>query len=308
MSDVNDRTELSLFTIGQLSERTTLPVRTIRYWSDLGLVPPTGRSPGGYRLYDAEAVARLDLVRTLRELGLDVATVRAVLERQAGIADIAREHVRALDAEIRALKLRRAVLSSVAKRHGTTEETLIMHKLAQLSAEERQRLIDDFVDSAFDGVDDAEGPGAHIAQGMRTMPAELPDEPSAEQVDAWVELAELVGDDDFRRRVREMAVTGTELGGVLPGYEPADVIEHAGAALASGVAPESEEGLAVLRRILSEDLDADERARLADQVETFTDRRVERYWQLAGVLNGREPFAPRVPAFEWFIAALRAER
>jgi DNA-binding transcriptional MerR regulator len=310
---VNDRTELSpettTFTIGQLSERTALPVRTIRYWSDIGLVPPTSRSPGGYRLYDSEAVARLDLVRTLRELGLDLRTVREVLDRRTGteIGDVAREHVRALDAEIRALKLRRAVLSSVAKRHGTTEETLIMHKLAQLSAEERQRIIDDFVDSAFEGVD-TEGPGAHIAQGMRIMPAELPDDPSAEQVDAWVELAELVGDDDFRRRVREMAVTGASPGAAPTAYDPAVVIEHAGAAVESGVPPESEEGRTVLRRILADDLDGDERARLADQVALFTDRRVERYWQLAGVLNGREPFPARVPAFEWFIEALRARR
>jgi hypothetical protein len=33
----------------------------------------------------------------------------------------------------------------------------------------------------------------------------------------------------------------------------------------------------------------------------------ERYWQLVGVINGRPPFPPRVPAFEWLIAALRAQ-
>ena len=47
-----------------------MPARTIRYWSDIGVLPPTGRSNGCYRLYDAARVARLELIRTLRELGL----------------------------------------------------------------------------------------------------------------------------------------------------------------------------------------------------------------------------------------------
>jgi DNA-binding transcriptional MerR regulator len=66
-------------TIGQLASRTGLPVRTIRYWSDIGAVPPAGRSPGGRRSYDAESVARLELVRTLRDLGLGLQEVRRVL-------------------------------------------------------------------------------------------------------------------------------------------------------------------------------------------------------------------------------------
>jgi DNA-binding transcriptional MerR regulator len=53
-------TDAELFSIGQLAARTGLTSRTIRFWSDAGLVPPAGRSAGGYRLYDAEAVARLD--------------------------------------------------------------------------------------------------------------------------------------------------------------------------------------------------------------------------------------------------------
>ena len=54
------------FTIGQLATRTGVPARTIRFWSDAGLVPPAGRSASGYRLYDADAAARLELVAALR--------------------------------------------------------------------------------------------------------------------------------------------------------------------------------------------------------------------------------------------------
>ncbi|MEU3163033.1 MerR family transcriptional regulator [Streptosporangium sp. NPDC006930] len=305
---MNDRDQL--LTIGQLADRTGLSVRTIRFWSDIDVIPPTRRSAGGFRLYDMEAVARLDLVRTLRELGLDLDTVQKVLTRQCTVADVARAHMRAVDTQIRSLRLRRAVLRSIAEQESTTEEMIRMHRLIRLSAQERQRMIDDFVDRTFDGID-PQAPGAHIAASMRRLPAELPDDPTPEQAEAWLELAELLGDAGFQERARQMAVAGAAPGatsgdeGPQP-YDPALVLEHAGRAVAAGIGPESAEGRAILGLIVDPGLSAADRARLADQVETFTDRRVERYWQLVGVLNGRPPFPPRVPDFEWFIAALRA--
>ncbi|GAA3048987.1 MerR family transcriptional regulator [Actinokineospora globicatena] len=291
-----------LFTIGQLAARTGLSVRTIRFWSDSGVVPPTTRSYGGYRLYDAEAVARLDLVRTLRELGLDLDTVRDVLHRQVTVADVAAAHARAIDAEIRALRVRRAVLRSVARRGSTTEEMRLMHEMARLSAGERQRVIDEFVDRTFAGVDEG-APGAGIATAMRQLPADLPDDPTDAQVDAWVELAGLVADEDFQRRVRQMAVTGAA-GAPPVAHDPALVVEHAAPAEAAGIDPASPRGQEILARIAG-GLSTEDRLRLAESIETFSDRRVERYWQLLGILNGSTPFEPRVPAFEWFAAALR---
>jgi DNA-binding transcriptional MerR regulator len=82
-------------TIGQVARRVGVPVRTVRFWSDEGLVEPVPRSPSGYRTYDAAAVARLDLVRTLRELGLGLPAVRELLARRRTVADVAAEHVRA---------------------------------------------------------------------------------------------------------------------------------------------------------------------------------------------------------------------
>jgi len=85
-------------------------VRTIRFYSDRGVLPPIGRDAAGYRRYNLEAVARLDLIRTLRELGVDLATVRRVVDREMSVAEEAAAHVEALDVQIRTLRLRRAVL------------------------------------------------------------------------------------------------------------------------------------------------------------------------------------------------------
>ena len=64
---------------------------------------------------------------------------------------------------------------------------------------------------------------------------------------------------------------------------------------------------AVLDRIVAPGTPAAQRARLLEQLETFTDARVERYWQLLAIING-QPVPPSVvPGFEWLIAALRAD-
>jgi DNA-binding transcriptional MerR regulator len=299
-------TDTELFTVGQLARRTGVSSRTIRFWSDTGLVSPACRSASGYRLYNAEAVARLDLVRTLRELGFGLDVIEAVLSRATTIAEVAAAHVAALDAEIRTLRLRRAVLSTVAKRGSTMKEALVMHKLARLSARERQQVLDDFVAEIFAGVDPA-SPAMGIARGMRQMPAELPDEPAPEQVDAWIELGELIADEDFRQRARGMVTAGSQAREPEPGPDYQAVVEHAQRALADGIAPGSAEGKAILDRIVSPDTPAAERTRALRRLETFTDARVERYWQLIAVVNGQAPAPSVVPAFEWLIAALRAD-
>jgi DNA-binding transcriptional MerR regulator len=282
-----------------------LSARTIRFWSDRGVVPPVDRSSGGYRLYDAAAVARLDLVRTLRDLGLGLERVEALLAKQVTLAELAETHVRAMDAEIRTLRLRRAVLGTVARRHSTMEEMALMNKLARLSAQERQRIIDDFVDDAFDGADDADS--AVVAGWMRELPGELAEDPTAEQVDAWLELAELVTDEDFRQRIRSMVRSGAGDNRLEFGMNIRPlVIEYAGDAVERGVAPDSAEGRELLHRVVPADLPVEETAALIPWLEMVADPRVERYWQLLNTLNGFDAGAPTVPAFAWLLAAVRA--
>ncbi|MRH92921.1 MerR family transcriptional regulator [Nocardia sp. SYP-A9097] len=261
------------------------------------------RSAGGYRLFDAAAVERIELVHTLRQLGLDLPTVHRVLEQKATLAEVAETHVRALDAQIRSLRLSRAVLSTVAKRGTSTQEMTLIHKLAQLSARERQQIIDGFVDRVFAGVEDEDT--LVIAEFMR----ELPDEPSVEQVDAWVELAELVSDKEFEQVLRRRVINSGPDNRIEFGLNIRPlVIEHAGRAVDSGIAPESEPGRMTLDRIVPTDLPATEQVSLLAWLDTVTEPRIERYWQLLSLINGHTPDEPSVPAFKWFAEALSAHR
>src|SRR5438552_627331 len=172
----------SRYSIGELSRLTGLPVRTIRFYSDRGLVPEAGRTPAGYRTYDREDVERLGLVRTLRDLGIDLPTIRNVLDREVSVTSVAAAHAAALDIQIRGLRLRRAVLRAVVDRSATNhqsgpasvKEVELMNKLAQLSDAERRRMIEDFLDDVFRGLDI----DPKFEQGMRSAMPDLPEEPT----------------------------------------------------------------------------------------------------------------------------------
>ena len=63
-------------TVGGLSRRTGVPVKTLREYEDLGLIYTAGRSAGNYRLFDEEALWCVGLIGTLRGLGLTLAEIR----------------------------------------------------------------------------------------------------------------------------------------------------------------------------------------------------------------------------------------
>jgi DNA-binding transcriptional MerR regulator len=301
-----------LLTIGELARRTGLAVRTIRYWSDIGAMPPVGRTAAGYRLYDAESVARLDLVRTLRDLGVGLEDVRRILEKESTVAAVAAVHVEALDAQIKVLRLRRAVLRAVAVRESNPEEMSLMHQIARMSAEERRRIVDDFVTEVFQDLDTDPA----LRDRMRDVRPELPDDPAPEQVDAWVELSELVADPDFRHLVRRMAehhASGrAERGGR---DEPGAYLWFAkrvawlvGQARERGVTPESSEAAGVLTELFPGTLDAERRAVILERLEAGTDPRTARYNALVRTINGEPTQPDRTADFAWLAAALRAQR
>jgi DNA-binding transcriptional MerR regulator len=287
----------ALYSIGELARRTGLSVKAIRFYADRGIVPPTVRSPAGHRLYDVEAVARLDLVRTLRDLGLDLATIRRVVDHEISLPEVAAAHADALDAQIRTLRLRRAVLTAVAKRGSAPEEMDLMHKLATLSAYERSRLIAEFLDTVFRGLHDRpefDGIG-------RSMTPELPDDPAPEQVEAWVELAELTADQEFRAVLHRTATLYAASQG--PGLRPdlaAAVRDRVGPLLAAGIGPDSPQAAAVVAEFAGHSDD------VVGYLRTVNDARRQRYLELLSVINDWPAPESLAPALDWFLDAARA--
>ena len=103
--------------IGEVADQTGLSLRTIRYYEEVGLVTPTSRSAGGFRLYSETDVARLRLIRRMKPLDFSLEEMKDALEALDGLEDpatssAAREELvdrlkmyrEAADARVKALK------------------------------------------------------------------------------------------------------------------------------------------------------------------------------------------------------------
>jgi MerR family copper efflux transcriptional regulator len=66
--------------IGEVAEAVGLSLRTIRHWDEVALVPPSGRSAGGFRLYTDADIDRLRLVKSLKPLDLSLEEIRELLK------------------------------------------------------------------------------------------------------------------------------------------------------------------------------------------------------------------------------------
>ena len=76
--------------IGELAEKTSLSLRTIRHYDEIGLLKASGRTEGGFRLYTQEDHARLILIRRMKPLGFSLEEMMALLKiidtLQGGVA------------------------------------------------------------------------------------------------------------------------------------------------------------------------------------------------------------------------------
>ncbi|MFC0627112.1 TIGR03086 family metal-binding protein [Kribbella deserti] len=308
----------TLWSIGEIARRTGLSVKLIRHWSDCGIVSPAERTEAGYRRYGTEALARLQLARTLRELGLGLVEIREVLDREHTLAEVAAVQVDALEAQIRTLRSQQAVLRSVLSRDATTEGILSMTELVRMSAAERRKIIADFVTEAL-----AELDVPTYRRGLLAATPELPADPTDEQVDAWIELGELVQDPALRNGLRRMAQYAAEH---HPGEHDDAVLAEArqvtddwlasvNAAMAEGIAADSPAADPIVTAIVAAWIptqptavtdDLQGRKLLLEQLEVAADQKVERYWQLLCVINGWPVRPSMAAAGAWLLAALRA--
>lgn len=68
-----------MLTIGKLSSAAKVKVPTIRYYEQIGLLPPAERSSGNQRLYDDATLQRLSFIRHARDLGFPLEAIRELL-------------------------------------------------------------------------------------------------------------------------------------------------------------------------------------------------------------------------------------
>lgn len=89
------------YKIGEIAERTGISLPTLRHYDSVGLVSPSHRSPGGFRLYSEEDLHRILLVRRMKPLGFTLEDMRSFLEAANSSTPAARETVARVQLEAR---------------------------------------------------------------------------------------------------------------------------------------------------------------------------------------------------------------
>lgn len=124
--------EEGLFGIGEAAARAGASERSLRYWQQLGLITPTGRTPGGLRRYSEADIARVARLRELQDLlGFDLEEIRAVFDSEDRLEALKAEyHAEHTDAARRreliadALEVRSRLRETVVAKIGALQSFL----------------------------------------------------------------------------------------------------------------------------------------------------------------------------------------
>jgi DNA-binding transcriptional MerR regulator len=300
------------YSIGEAARLSGVSVRRLRFYADEGLLPPAGRTESGYRVFTDSEIVRLDLIRCLRDAGLDLATIREVLSRDLSLADALKLRLKALEAEIAAQRRVAAVLRAALRAPELTEADLRRYwTMTRLSQAERRSVVERFYDKVSDGT---KMDLTWVRQMVEASIPELPDEPTPEQCDAWIELAGILNDPGFIANMRANASDVWDHEGFNPAaYQEASeqMRRKAKEAIDRGVEATSEEGAVMARDWLQT------MARLTDRKPdtafktwlrtkyTQHDARASRYWELVAIMKGLPAQASPNREWTWVLAAMK---
>lgn len=296
----------ALLGIGELARRAGVPVKTLRYWSDLGLVPPATRTAAGYRRYGEAERLRLETVKTLRGLGFGLREINATLDGHADLLGSVELQLRAVGSRIAELQRTAVVLQAALDRRDepTAAHLARLETLARMSGDERAALLDGFLDRVRG---DAEVDAGWWAQFRAVSLPQLPDEPNPDQLDAWLELAELLADDDYRDHLRRLTATSWTPDSRARQAAVTEVLADALDALRRGVEPTdagADDLVARFVAVQGGDDGATPDAVLAD-IDRRADPRSRRYWALVNRIHQWPAGLSHGDAFDWLFAALR---
>jgi MerR family transcriptional regulator, copper efflux regulator len=112
-------------TVGQVAKATGMAAKTIRYYEQVGVLPPPGRTAAGYRQYGEQAVQQLRFIRRARALGLSVHHLKTLAVALSGgpraamrprLLEAVRAHLSAVQHQISELGLLQRQLEHVLRR------------------------------------------------------------------------------------------------------------------------------------------------------------------------------------------------
>ena len=304
-----------LMTIGALARASGVPVKTIRHYSDVGLLPPADVTAARYRLYRPGALGELETIRLFRSLDFSLDAIAAIVDRKRPLRASVRLQLDAVDATLRRLRRTRAVLQRALDSTSDEELPAIvsrLHGIARLDAAERSAIMREAMESHLRG-----GPVDHAWRTQLWDAAfkNLPDALTDAQWSALFDLMELVHDPSFGASVAAHGARHWRT--VSPADAARGQREMARLVALAARAHDTQEGLdtARARRLVGAYVRWSARragrqptaafARSLVRAAAAHDPREARFWELVGVLRGwpAGPL-PQTRAFRWLLSAL----
>lgn len=302
------------WSIGELAERAGVTVKTVRFYSDRGLLPEARRSAGGHRRYGPEALDRLRLIRSLRALDLPVPDVGRVLDQEEALEDVIAGQLRELGSRMAALRWREAALQLLrdAAPEERAERLRLIGAVTTPSAPPSTAVMARF----WRGLLPARLPTRLRSAMVEAAVPQPPGDPTPAQVLAFARLHAIASD------VRLAAeLCPRDRSSAAGDYHPAVLYDGLGEAYALASAdvraqrtPHGGEALDCFVAAHARSLGMRDtpvfRRRLSERLEREAHPRMGRYWRLVAEVTSREPGSPEPnlgTTDDWLRAALDAQ-
>ncbi|MEU5095622.1 MerR family transcriptional regulator [Streptomyces sp. NPDC020996] len=187
-----------VWSVGELAAAAGVSVKTVRFYTERGVLTEAGRSTGGHRRYGQDALDRLRLVRSLRMLGLGLPAASAAAVDGAAVRDVLADHLGDVEQQLEDLRWRRAALQALDEVPDDDALALVLPLLDSVAARPDPEELGVF----WRRIMPARFP-RHISDALaRAAIPELPSDPSPRQALAYARLHHLATDRSVAAAIR----------------------------------------------------------------------------------------------------------
>lgn len=115
--------------IGEVATRTELSLRSLRHWEEVGLLTPSGRTEGGFRLYTEADVDKIMVIRRMKPLGFSLDQMKAAM---ADIETLANDHADAAERNTARQRLQGTQQDAAGRRQKLVDQLAMADEFLEL--------------------------------------------------------------------------------------------------------------------------------------------------------------------------------
>jgi DNA-binding transcriptional MerR regulator len=309
-----------LMRIGELAQRTNVPVETIRYYSDIGVMSPTVVTESGYRYYSTEDSMRLELIRALRDAGISLPLIKEILQDKDKTSAVFEHHLKTLEASIQDLQRQHALVQLTLENGGEKPLRYFKerHILVSLTGDKRRDFIGRQLNLAlFDFPVEANWK-SNVWFWQETV-LTFPETTDTNQIQVWLEFVDLLRDTSFQKGLNDSTRHAWKHQWQRRGFKAYRDEQDELLNRALGIAQQGEPSQGRYCQLLVQEF-LDMNAKLMDRacdssfphflfpiVERMVNPLFEPYWELLGRLKGRHPTTMwcKLQTLKWILEGLR---